>query len=333
MKTLILASIAAIAGLGATLAQAEELRLGDWQSLTHIVSVEGTQKWMKSVEGMTNGKITFSHFPAEQAAKSAALLGAVENGVLDAALVGPIYNGEVLPLNSIVSLPGFYTSAVQGTAALQTMMQEGPLRDEFLATGVVPIFSFVLPPYQVLSKAGRLGNPADWNGLNIRTSGSTQAMVARDLGGAGVSIPGPEVYTAVETGRLDGILFPLASVPAYKLNEVVKHISTNGSFGGYSFVVVVRKDLYDGLDQDVKDAMQKAGVEAAMNVAKAQDYSIEALKTEWTASDIDVYEFTAEENAALNAAIATVKQEWLERIGKHSPKAAETLAQYTELTK
>ena len=95
----------------------------------------------------------------------------------------------------------------------------------------------------------------------------------------------------------------------------------------------MRKDLYDGLDQDVKDAMQKAGVEAAMNVAKAQDYSIEALKTEWTASDIDVYEFTAEENAALNAAIATVKQEWLERIGKHSPKAAETLAQYTELTK
>lgn len=333
MKRLILASIATVAGLSATVAQAEQLKLGDWQSLTHIVSVEGTQMWMKSVEEMTGGKITFEHFPAQQAAKSAALLGAAGSGVLDAALVGPIYNSDELPLNSVVSLPGFYKSAVQGTTALQTMMADGPLRDELLAADVVPIFSFVLPPYQILSKDDRMGGPDDWNGLNIRTSGSTQAMVARDLGGAGISIPGPEVYTAVETGRLDGVLFPLASVPAYKLNEVVKHISTNGSFGGYSFVVVVNKDKFESLDQDVQDAMIKAGAEAAMNVAKAQDNSIDALTAEWKADGVDVYAFSDEESAALNSAIAAVQQEWLDRIGKRNPKAAETLAQYTELTK
>ena len=335
MKNFAIGLLAAIAGLGMTAAvNAEELRLGDFQSPNHVVSMQGTQKWMKDVEELTGGKITFSHFPAQQAAKSAELLGAVKNGILDAALIGPIYNSDVLPLNSVVGLPGFYKSAEHGTAAIQEMVVgEGPLHDEFVDAGVVPVFAFVLPPYQVLSKEKRLGGPADWKGLQVRTSGGTQALVASSLGAAGVSIPGPEVYTGVETGRLDAVLFPLASVPGWNLQEVVKYISTNGSFGGYSFVLGVRKDLYDGLSQDVKDAMLKAGADAAANVAKAQDDSIGALLGEWTDQGIEVYQFTDEELAAINDAISSTRQDWLDRIGAKSPRAGETVEQYTQLTK
>ena len=46
----------------------------------------------------------------------------------------------------------------------------GPLRDEILATGVTPIFGFVLPPYQVLGKT-RLGAPADWEAQEGRPFG------------------------------------------------------------------------------------------------------------------------------------------------------------------
>ncbi|WP_417669597.1 TRAP transporter substrate-binding protein DctP [Roseibium sp.] len=332
MKRIAIGLSAALAGLSAISATAQELRLGDFQSTSHIVSIEGTQKWMAKVEELTDGKVTFSHFPAQQAAKSAELLGAVKNGILDAALIGPIYNGEILPLNSVVGLPGFYTSATQGTAAIQQMMAEGPLRDELLDAGVVPIFGFVLPPYQVLSKKKRLGAPTDWKGLSIRTSGATQAMIARDLGAAGISIPGPEVYTAVERGRLDGVLFPLASVPGYNLQEVVKHISTNGTFGGYSFAIVVRRELFDSLGEDIRKAMISAGEEIAVNVAQAQDASVSALTQKWAEDGIEVYNFSDAEIAALNEAIKPVHQEWLERIGARSSKASEVVAQYRALT-
>ncbi|MCI5078275.1 TRAP transporter substrate-binding protein DctP [Oricola sp.] len=332
MKNLAFGLLAAVAGLALIPANAAELRLGDFQSTTHIVSKEGTQKWMAEVNEMTGGEVAFQHFPAEQAAKSKEMLDAVKNGILDAGLIGPIYHAEELPLNSVVGLPGFYTSAVQGTEALQTMMADGPLRGEMLAAGVVPIFAFVLPPYQILSKDVRLGMPDEWKGLHIRTSGATQAMIARDLGAAGVSIGGPEVYSAVETGRLDGVLFPLASVPGYNLQEVVKHISTNGSFGGYSFVMVVNKDSYDGLSQEAKDAMAKAGADAAAHVAKVQDESVSKLTAEWAANGIDIYSFTDEERAAINEAIAGAQQEWLERIGGRNPKAADVVAQYKTLT-
>jgi TRAP-type C4-dicarboxylate transport system substrate-binding protein len=323
--------LAGVLTLGAAGASADTLRLGDFQSTTHIVSVEGTTRWMKAVEEATGGDISFEHYPSAQAAKAAAQLDAVKAGILDAALIGTPYHSKDLPLNSVVALPGFYSSAVHGTKALQKMLEDGPLRDELLASGVVPIFGFVLPPYQVLAKK-HLGGPADWNGLDIRTSGSTQAITARSLGAVGVSIPGPEVYTAMERSRLDGVLFPLASVPGYNLQEVVTHISKNGSFGGYSFVMVVQKDRFDGLSDAVKSAMIEAGQDIALHVAEAQDASIEKLVAEWRAKEITVYDFTPEELAELNKAMVEVSHDWVERVGGGSDTAKAVLEEYRKLT-
>jgi TRAP-type transport system periplasmic protein len=322
-------ALTGVLALGLGSAHAEALRLGDFQSTSHIITIEGTAKWMAAVTAATDGAVTFEHFPAEQAAKANAQLDAVANGILDVALLGASYHAEVLPLNSVVGLPGFYGSAEQGTVALQKLLAEGPLRDEILATGVTPLFGFVLPPYQVLSKE-RLGKPADWTGLDVRTSGSTQAMTARALGAVGISIPGPEVYTAVERGRLDAVLFPLPSVPGYKLNEVVKYISTNGSFGGYSFIMVMRTELFDGLAADVQAKLVQLGGETALHVAQAQDASVAGLIDEWKAQGIDTYEFTPEELAEVTTALAAVGTDWVERL--NNPQAASVLETYRAAT-
>jgi TRAP-type C4-dicarboxylate transport system substrate-binding protein len=331
MKTThtLITAAAAFLTLSPVAAMSETLRLGDFQSTSHIVSIEGTTRWMAAVEEATDGAITFQHFPSQQAAKSKAQLDAVNNGILDAALLGTPYHADVLPLNSVVALPGFYSSAEQGTKALQSMLEKGPLREEFLTAGVTPIFGFVLPPYQVLAKK-RLGMPTDWNAQDIRTSGSTQAMTARALGGVGISIPGPEVYTAVERGRLDAVLFPLASVPGYKLNEVVSHISTNGSFGGYSFVMVIRSDLFDGLDAETQAELLRLGSETALHVAKAQDESVSGLIEEWQAEGIDTYSFSDEELAAVTEELKAVSIDWVERINNDQAQAV--LESYAKLT-
>jgi len=328
VTNLFTASVGALALLG-TAVQAETLRLGDFQSTSHIVSVEGTTRWMASVEEATGGAITFEHFPSQQAAKSRAQLDAVNNGILDAALLGASYHAEALPLNSVVGLPGFYGSAEQGTIALQAMLKEGPLREEVLASGVTPIFGFVLPPYQALSQ-DRLSSPDDWDGLDVRTSGSTQAMTARALGGVGISIPGPEVYTAVERGRLDAVLFPLASVPGYKLNEVVAHISTNGSFGGYSFIMVVRTDLFESLSADVQAQLVDLGAATALHVAQAQDASVSGLIAEWSAAGIDTYQFTDDELAVIVEALVAVSADWADRL--ENDQAETVLEAYRSLT-
>ncbi|WP_417722562.1 TRAP transporter substrate-binding protein DctP [Salipiger sp.] len=319
--------------LAGTTAQshAADLRLGDFQSTTHIVSVNGTQWWMDHVKEATGGEVSFTHFPAEQGAKAKALLEAVANGILDVALIQPIYHSEKLPLWSVVGLPGFYETALQGTRALQQMTREGPTREELLASGVVPIFAVALPPYQVLSKAHRMGDPSDWTNMNIRTSGAAQALIAQSLGGVGVSMPGPEVYTGVERGRLDAVLFPLPSVPGYNLQEVSKHISTNGSFGGSLLMLVMNKDVFENLPADTQAKLLEVGDAAAVNVSEVQDDQGAKLAEEWAAQGVDVYTFTDAELEKINGAMSAVSQDWLDRIGAHNDDALPTLERYRAL--
>ncbi|RAI02426.1 hypothetical protein DLJ53_13810 [Acuticoccus sediminis] len=332
--TLAAAATAAVLSAGAFSlpAQATDLRLGDFQSTTHIVSVNGTQKWMKDVEAATEGAVTFTHFPSEQGAKADALLDAVANGILDVALIQPFYTSEKLPLWSIVGLPGFYDTADRGTEALQAMIDEGATRDELLEAGVVPIFAVALPPYQVLSKAERMGALDAWTNKNIRTSGAAQALIARSLGGAGVSMPGPEVYTGVERGRLDAVLFPLPSVPGYNLQEVTQHISTNGSFGGSLLMLVMNKDVFEGLPEDEQKVLLELGAETARHAAKVQDDAQAKLADEWAAAGIDIYTFSDAELDTLNEAMGAVRQDWLDRIGGRNKDAAPTMERYTSLS-
>lgn len=316
---------ALVVGATSVSADSRTLSIGDFFSTEHLFTREGTEPWMRSVEEKTNGSISFTHFPSSQAAAASGLLDAVNNGVLDMALIGPAYHSEKLTINSLIALPGLYNSAEEGSAALQEVMQEGPLRDELLAAGVTPIFSLVSPPYQVLLKGDQVGMPTEWHGLDIRTSGTTQAMTARSLGASAISLPGPEVYMGIERGRVDGVFFPLSSVGAYNLQEVVQHISSNGSFGGYSYVLVVNQRVFESLSENERKAMLEAGEEISLKLAKALDESTGELLEAWRSQGLNIFEFSEDELQALDSSMADVKGDWVARISSHYPDANDAL--------
>jgi len=318
-------------GTAAGAAQAQTpVSVADFQSTEHVLSREAIVYWMNAVNERIGDAVVFTHYPAQQAAPAAELLDAARNGVVQVSFVGVPYNTDRLPLNSVVGLPGFYTSSAQGSAAIQEMTVNGPLRDEFLNEGVIPIFALGLPPYQILLSEGRVTLPEDWAGLNIRTGGTTQALTARSLGAVGISLPGPEVYSAVERGRVDGILFPLSSVPGYNLQEVVAAISTNGALGGYNIVLAANRDFFETLPVEVQQAMLEAGRETSIHAARAMDDSISILIEEWTSAGIDVFQFTQEELDATAEAVSSVQEEWVQRISERNPEAADVLDAYRE---
>lgn len=321
---------AAVTALGwGDAAQAQTaIAVGDFQSTQHILSVEGVRHWMALVEERVGDSVSFTHFPAEQAAPAAGLLDAVRNNVIQAALMGPPYHTDRMPLNSIVGLPGLYTSSAQGSAVIHQMSTQGSLRQEYTNEGVVPIFSVVLPPYQILVRDRQLGMPSDWEGLNIRTGGTTQALTARALGAVGISLPGPEVYSAVERGRVDAVLFPLSSVAGYNLQEVVNYISANGALGGFSITMVMNQSVFEGLDEDVRDALLEAGNETTVHLAEAQDASIASLLEGWAAEGTTIFNFSQEELDAIAEAMAEVANDWVTRTSERNSAAAEVLEEY-----
>lgn len=323
-----LALVLGVAAPSGVAAQTIELKIGDFQSVQHIQSREGTQFFMREVEKRTKGRVKFTHFPNEQAAKAKGLLDAAKSGVLDIAVSGVLYTSERLPLASVVGLPGLGDTALDGTKAFHPLATKGILRGEFTAEGIVPIYAYLLTPYQILLRSKAVGDPKDWSGLKIRTGGTTQALTMRAFGASGINLPGPEVYTALERGTVDGVLFPLPSVPGYNLQEIVKHISINGSFGNFGLVAMMNKAAFEKLPEDIRAIILTVGEEAALNVARAQDSSTADLLKQWTAKGITTFSFTPAQQKAYAAAMAPVAEEWITRIGKQNPRAREVYAAF-----
>lgn len=328
-------AIASCASLG--MAHADEvvtLKLGDFEPLEHILTKEGTLKWIDEVERRTNGTVKFEHYPAEQAAPAASLLNALDTGLLDIALIGPSYYGSRLPLNGLMGLPGLYVSSEQGSAALQEVLTtDTVLAGEFKNNKVVPIYAFVLSPYQVLTRTKKMDSLEDWKGLNVRTNGATQTLTANLLGAGGITLPGPEVYTGFERGRINAIFFPLTDVSAWKLNEVAKYISRNAAFGGYSFVITISDKALNKLTEAQQKVLFEVGEEVSRSLAQVLDRSVDDFISTWQAEGIDVYEIPPKTLEQINDKLAPVEEDWIKRVGGDEQLARKALDEYKSALK
>ena len=81
---------------------------------------------------------------------------------------------------------------------------DGHLRDEFKKT--VPLALFVTPPAVLMMRDKPIRSLADLEGLKIRVASSSAAAVIEAYGATPVPMPANKVYTAMNTGVVDGAL-------------------------------------------------------------------------------------------------------------------------------
>jgi TRAP-type C4-dicarboxylate transport system substrate-binding protein len=116
-------------------------------------------------------------------------------------------------------------------------------------------------------------------------------------------MPASEMYNALQTGLVDGILTGSSAILDFKLNEVAASYTSGASFGNVLFYAVMSEARYQGLT----DA-QKAAVDAAAGLALSKSgeegwnaKGAKALETLRADSSKRVIDLTAEEAAPFNA--------------------------------
>jgi TRAP-type C4-dicarboxylate transport system substrate-binding protein len=81
------------------------------------------------------------------------------------------------------------------------------------------------------------------------------------MGGSPTPMPPAEVYTALQTGVVDGQENPASDIWQRKLNEVQKYINLTGHIT-QNQVVVINEDTYQALKPDHQKILQQAAMEA-----------------------------------------------------------------------
>ncbi|WP_367569222.1 TRAP transporter substrate-binding protein [Lacrimispora sp.] len=134
----------------------------------------------------------------------------------------------------------------------------------------------------------------DLGGLKIRVSQSPLLVSQfRTLNAGGISVPFSELYTALQTGTVDGQENPLSNIASRRFYEVQKYM-TLSSHGFMGYPVIISKQKYDSLPEELRLILHEAIAEVTeyqweINGEKEQDYYEEIVD-----AGVIVSEFTEE---------------------------------------
>jgi TRAP-type transport system periplasmic protein len=260
----------ALAGAGVALfaigrpanAQATRLRFGhphpesdSWHKAAQVFAAR--------VKAKSQGALDVQIFPNGALGSDPAMISAVRGGTLDICLTGnPFFTGLAQKLN-VLDLPFLFDTRKHVAAVLDGPIGEG-LRRELEGSNLKALSTWEVGWRNLTNSRRPIKTAADLRGLKIRTTPNPAHIRAFQLLGA---VPTPmaftELFSALETGAVDGQENPVTLILNAKLNEVQKHISlTRHAFT--SGPVVMNKAKFDAMPQASRDLLVQTAAECAI---------------------------------------------------------------------
>ncbi len=226
-RTLLAGAAASLTLVGTTsVALAENvLKLASFVPPIYILHKPIFEKLATDLDAATGGSTTIEIYPSgelgkgpvEQYKRAVSRIAEITYGL-------PGYTSSIFPKTLLIELPGVTSGHEDATAKLWKVMDKH-LRGEFKKT--VPLALFVTPPAVFMMRDKPVRSLDDLAGLKIRVASSSAAAIIEAYGATPVPMPANKVYTAMNTGVVDGALMGSDSLLIFKLIETTKYVTTN----------------------------------------------------------------------------------------------------------
>ncbi|MAC76976.1 MAG: C4-dicarboxylate ABC transporter substrate-binding protein [Rhodobacteraceae bacterium] len=302
-------------------AAAEELSFANFTPPFHTINASVIEKLNESVSAATDGDLTVRGYhggelgagPVEQYVR-------ILQGVADMGWGLPGYTSSQFGKTMIAEMPNALPLDMPGYEALWRAYDE--ISDEF--PGTVPLALWTSEPNIFIMKDHDIRTPDDLQGLKIRVAGATAAEVASALGATPVQMPINQVYNALQTGLIDGVITGASTLSDFKLDEVANSYSLGANLGRLVFWTVMNEAKYKSLTDTQRAALDAASglvlsesAEVAWNATA--DAAMEAARA---SGDNNVIDLTDDEIAAFAEAVAPVTDAYVAQVGGEAALAA-----------
>jgi tripartite ATP-independent periplasmic transporter solute receptor, DctP family len=261
-----------------------ELKLSIPDPLTSSVGL-AAQHFADEVKKESKGKVTVTIIPngSSFGGDQAAAVTRVENGSLDAVILSTsVYAATDKKMNA-VSLPYLFSS----TADEVKYLNGEPGKELLGDLGAIKTKGLALmsrTPREVTNSKRPIKSPQDLKGLKIRVPGNP--LWTKFFGAVGAS-PTPmdfsEVFTALQTGAIDGQENPVEVPATNKFSEVQKYLSMTNHMSD-AFILAVSDKKWSALDKSVQSELQSAADETAkfktQNDAALADKQVSQLESQ-----------------------------------------------------
>ncbi|MGE4584841.1 MAG: TRAP transporter substrate-binding protein [Sphaerochaeta sp.] len=206
------------------------LKVGLNNPITHPLD-QGIVKFGEILKEKSNGRFELQIFPGGQLGKPAVHLQSLQSGVLDMTMIMPAtladYGAEDL---KVFTFPYLFDS-VEHARAFQKTEAGQKLFDSIQSSGtrMVAIGSYQESARHYFFTKKKVTKVSDMKGLKIRANEGAIALEnMAALGCNPVSIAFTELYSALQTGIVDGAEQPLSGFYNNQFQEVAKYMVLDG---------------------------------------------------------------------------------------------------------
>lgn len=311
LSGLLLALAFGLAGTATPAAGAQVLKLGHVMSPKHQVQMTA-QKFADEVKARTGGVIEVQIFPSSQLGSEKEMFESMRLGSLEMGFIAGNAIEAFEPAAGLFSLPYLFTNndhvfAVEDGAPGKEIARRvlGKTGVRYLAYGNIG-FRHTLTRDKVIRTA------ADFAGLKIRVPPSPAFVSAfRLLGANPTPIPAGEMYTALQTGVVDGVEGAPDILNDFKMFETAKNYSlTRHIFTDINVVIAERiwKAMPPAHQKALAEAARVAELYQRDLLRKSEDSLFESLRKNGVV-------IISVDTAPMRAKMAPFYAEFAKRIG------------------
>nr|WP_319396169.1 TRAP transporter substrate-binding protein DctP [uncultured Desulfobacter sp.] len=286
----------------------------------------GAQRFSELAKKMSNGRLDITVFAGGTLTSPDNILKAVKAGMVDVGQGSGSYYSELKIGNTEIGLPMAWKNQSEAQLLYKGLGFEQIIADAYQANGVHYLGSAPAATYHILTKKP-VSSIEDLKKMKIRAIGGAAKMLNK-VGVATVNVKSSEMYLALTTGQIDGILFGGAlDYKSMKLNEVAGYYNATPIVDPIMDSFMINPKVWKSLPEDLQTILECAALRAGL------EYYDDILKEEYLLRDKafkEITHFSKEDVAALQQAALTVWDEEATR-GEDVKKAVELIKQLNRL--
>jgi TRAP-type C4-dicarboxylate transport system substrate-binding protein len=291
------------------------LRVANWLPTQHPLFAEVIKPWAEQVEKVTEGRVVMEVIEAPLGPPAAHFDFAV-NGVADVTYGVHNYTPGRFTATLLAELP-FQCEKAEYLSVAYWRIHERYLAklDEHRGTKLLAVFTH--GPGQIWAHGRDLTSMDSMKGSKIRIGGGFAQEAAKALGVVPIQAPVTQAYETLAGGAADGIEFPLESITAFKVDEVLDQgLIVPGGLYTVSMFVVMNEAKWNSLAKEDQDAiLSVSGETLARSAGKVWDRAdaaaLEAIKRE---GRIELATPDADQMAAIEVALQPYVAQTLEQV-------------------
>ena len=309
LRSALLAASAALAA-GAADAQTTTLRIQN-----HFAPESTTgrliDEFVESVDAMSGGDIELEMFDSSSVVDSAETFDAAASGILDCDMTNGSYQtGKNPAFQFVADTMGGYDTPLQFHAWVRYGGGREQVQGLYEANGMHFVGNY-LAGQESLNSTTPLAGPDDLVDWKFRSPPGMESEIFAELGASPVVMDFTEIFTALETGIIDGAdASSLANNVGMGIYDIAKHTTYPGFHSMSADHLACNKAVWDALPEHHQAILTAAVDQLALKLMELTIVENGEALTALPEQGVTIYDWSEEDRATFREAALTAWDDW-----------------------